>query len=659
MEENGKAESGNGKTYVENGIGNSEVESLKSEVENVKTENENVKSEVENGKIEVENEKSEIINRKIEFENVNKEAENGKTEVENRITEVENGRAEAKNGTQNGKLPEKKTMAYDDVLEMLGQFGKYQKRIFILLCLPAISCALHKLSGVFLQARVAHRCLLPGEETNASYFAINDSISSMIYPWDSFQKARSTCLRYDVNITDDYLDGKVPYNHTISCNHWIYDTSNYGSTTLTEWDLVCEHAWLKATSDALLMIGVMLGSIIFGDLSDRVGRKPIFFLSLVMQVVFGLLVATSPNYYSFMFSRLVVGATSSGVYLVAYVIAMEMVGPKKRMVAGVIFQMFFTFGFILTAGFAFYLREWRTLQIALTLPGIAFFTYWWFVPESVRWQLTKGRWEEAKKSLRAVAAENKKTLPESVLDELCTQLENEKKMDSAAGKEKPSILHLFKYPNMRKKSLVIFFLWFVSSGTYYGLSWNTSNLGGNEYINFVISGTVEVPAYTILIFTLDRWGRKAILCGSMIIAGICLLATSLVPADLQWLSITLAMAGKLAITSGYGTVYILTAEQFPTVIRNVGLGAASTFARIGGILAPYVNIMAELWTPLPLIIFGVLSLVSGLSALILPETLNKTLPETIEDGELFGKKAYKVQDHRNGEEMSRLSENKS
>lgn len=58
-----------------------------------------------------------------------------------------------------------------------------------------------------------------------------------------------------------------------------------------------------------------------------------------------------------------------------------------------------------------------------------------------------------------------------------------------------------------------------------------------------------------------------------------------------WLNIALAMGGKLAISSSYGTVYVLTAEQFPTVIRNVGLGAASTFARFGGILAPYVNIM--------------------------------------------------------------------
>ena len=51
------------------------------------------------------------------------------------------------------------------------------------------------------------------------------------------------------------------------------------------------------------------------------------------------------------------------------------------------------------------------------------------------------------------------------------------------------------------------------------------------------------------------------------------------------------MLGKLAITSSYGTVYIFSAELFPTVVRNVGMGTASLNARIGGILCPYINML--------------------------------------------------------------------
>lgn len=70
---------------------------------------------------------------------------------------------------------------------------------------------------------------------------------------------------------------------------------------------------------------------------------------------------------------------------------------------------------------------------------------------------------------------------------------------------------------------------FGNSATYYGLSWNTSNLGGNDLINFLISGAVEIPAYTFLLFTLNTWGRKNILCGCMVTAGIALLLTMAVP----------------------------------------------------------------------------------------------------------------------------------
>ena len=63
---------------------------------------------------------------------------------------------------------------------------------------------------------------------------------------------------------------------------------------------------------------------------------------------------------------------------------------------------------------------------------------------------------------------------------------------------------------------------------------------------------------------------------------------------MDWLTITFVMIAKFAITSSYGAIYVFTAEQFPTVVRNVGLGASSTFARIGGVIAPYINHLVSL-----------------------------------------------------------------
>lgn len=58
---------------------------------------------------------------------------------------------------------------------------------------------------------------------------------------------------------------------------------------------------------------------------------------------------------------------------------------------------------------------------------------------------------------------------------------------------------------------------------------NTSNLGGNDYVNFSIAAAVEIPAYLTLLYTSDRWGRKTVLCGGMLAAGISLLLTLFVP----------------------------------------------------------------------------------------------------------------------------------
>lgn len=87
----------------------------------------------------------------------------------------------------------------------------------------------------------------------------------------------------------------------------------------------------------------------------------------------------------------------------------------------------------------------------------------------------------------------------------------------------------------------------------------------------------------------------------------------------------------------FATVYIYAGEVFPTVVRNIGLGTSSTWARVGSMIAPFIaTLNAEPWvTP---VVFGIAMLVGATLCLKLPETLNCKLPETIEEAEQFDKK---------------------
>ena len=59
-------------------------------------------------------------------------------------------------------------------------------------------------------------------------------------------------------------------------------------------------------------------------------------------------------------------------------------------------------------------------------------------------------------------------------------------------------------------------------------------------------------------------------------------------AALHWLLITLSMLGQLCVTGGWETIYVWSAEIYPTVTRNVGMGTSSAFARVGSMIAPYI-----------------------------------------------------------------------
>lgn len=178
---------------------------------------------------------------------------------------------------------------------------------------------------------------------------------------------------------------------------------------------------------------------------------------------------------------------------------------------------------------------------------------------------------------------------------------------------------------------------------YYGLSFNSKNLGGDRYVNSFISGFVEVPAVVAILPLLNRLGRVKCYCGTFITGGICcgivaLLSFILSPGQSVWLPVTIAMIGKFLISQTFAIAYLYTAELFPTNVRNVAVGTASTFARIGSMSAPYiVDLLGGVHPGIPVIIFGIFSTTAGLFSLMLPETLNRKLPESVAEVERAAK----------------------
>ncbi|XP_021011005.1 solute carrier family 22 member 21, partial [Mus caroli] len=166
---------------------------------------------------------------------------------------------------------------------------------------------------------------------------------------------------------------------------------------------------------------------------------------------------------------------------------------------------------------------------------------------------------------------------------------------------------------------------------YFGLSLDTPNLNGNIYVNCFLLAAVEVPAYVLAWLLLQHVSRRYSMAGSLFLGGSVLLLVQLVPSDLHYLSTTLVMVGKFGITSAYSMVYVYTAELYPTVVRNMGVGVSSTASRLGSILSPYFVYLGAYDRRLPYMLMGSLTILTAIITLFFPESSGVSLPETIDE----------------------------
>lgn len=376
---------------------------------------------------------------------------------------------------------------------------------------------------------------------------------------------------------------------------WMFDAMDVGilsfviAAVALDWGLTPEQSgWIGSMNS----IGMAVGAFGFGILADRIGRKNVFMITLVLFSVASGLSAFTTGLGAFLVLRFLVGAGLGGELPVASTLVSESVEAHERGKMVVLLESFWAAGWLLAALIAYFIIPdygWRIALILTALP--AFYAIY----------------------LR-------RNLPDSPVY-------------VQSGEPKQSIVEKIKLvwsKQYAKRTTMLWLVWFTVVFSYYGMFlWLPSvmMMKGFDMIQsfgYVLLMTLaQLPGYFTAAWLIERAGRKFVL------------STYLIGTALSALAFGMAVSGPMLLTFGallsffnlgaWGALYAYSPEQYPTAIRATGSGMAASVGRIGGIFGPLlVGSLVAKGVGFP-IIFGIFcgSILIGVAAVILLGTETK------------------------------------
>lgn len=366
---------------------------------------------------------------------------------------------------------------------------------------------------------------------------------------------------------------------------WLFDSMDTGLIAFIlpvlakEWGLAPGQMGLIGS---IGLIGMALGAVVSGTIADRIGRKKVFTITVLLYSIASAFCALSWNYQSLLVFRFLVGFGLGGELPVAATLVSEYAPSRVRGRFIVLLESFWGLGWIAAACIAYFfipLYGWRMAFLIGALPALYVCLIRMHMPESVRYLLAHGRVGEARKIV--VSLERQLHVP-------VAPFVSEKETVPVVAKA--SFRELWKKP-FASRTIMLWLVWFGINFSYYGIfMWLPSLVFQQgftvvktfEYV--LIMTLAQLPGYYCAAWLVDKIGRKYTLSAFLLFSGVASYFfghASTAAALMMWGSVM-----SFFNLGAWGVLYTYTPEQYPTAIRALGSGWAAGFGRFGGMAAP-------------------------------------------------------------------------
>ncbi|XP_017073082.2 organic cation transporter protein [Drosophila eugracilis] len=519
-------------------------------------------------------------------------------------------------------------MDFEEILAKCGNSSRYQ---FVLLALYGylmVVVSMHYFSQNVISFVPDHWCYHE-QLVNRSFEEIEAIYSQYENP---------SCTRLE-------RIGEDGQNHTLSkerCDRWFYKYDFGYRSMNTELNWVCHDAYKPRWGQSLFFVGSVCGTLIFGQLGDRIGRIKALILANWCGFLGDFSTIFANSLVSFSISRFVSGLAADANSYLMYILILEYVSPSLRNVGlNTVLGSFYCLGLIGACWLAVWVGHWRIFLACSSVPLLLVTLFYFLVQESAQWLVTRNDIDGAIRRLQRVAKINRRQVADEDFRTFRSYCEEHYRKDVKEQDSQANVRDMLKTPRMRSTAFKLLLIFIIIVPCYNTIARNVEGLGISPFIMFSLNALTLPPSGYLQGLLQDRIGRKATAVGWMTITGLFAAAAGLVISQGSNRNVTLlvglTLAARFGVSIADGASSQFSTELIPTSVRGRGVAVVHVAGFAASFLSPYILHLGTYFKPAPSIILGLLFLSGAYVCLLLPETRNKKLPMSLEEGEEFGK----------------------